>query len=111
MSTSFSILSRKKQDLIINGYSRSNLKYYFIINIVQIIKSYILSTFYWDNITLLKELKLSNNSLTVQHNGRDYMNYIVICNTIFETGLNSFDIKITNMFNDYDIFIGVVPYN
>ena len=101
--------TKEKKLILIYGYIRENIKHYFINNIVDVIKEYFIQKFGFDAKTLLYGLKLSNDNCIVTHNGRDRVNYLVLTDTVFNTGKHYFEIKLIKINNNYDICIGLVP--
>ena len=87
--------SKEKQLLLIYGYLRLNLNNYFINNIVNILKEYVIQKFYWDSNTIFNgSLTFYDNNLVVKHNGKQSTNYMVFCNVVFDSGTHIFEVKI-----------------
>ena len=104
-------MSKEREVLLIFGYLRTHIHNFTINNMVNIVKYYCIIPYEWDKNTLLNGLILSNKNLIVKHNGSNHRNHTIICDIIFENGINYFEIKILNIKSIFDIFIGFVKLN
>ena len=111
MSDSTFFVVKSKQIPLISGYLRECVNEYWINDIINIIKKYLITPFYWDKNTLQKGYVLSNDQLTItnQNTESDWINGY--CNVTFNSGIHSFEIELLKLKQSHSIMIGIIESN
>ena len=102
--------SKLKKERLVYGYVREFIEDYSINYITNIILEYYIIPFCWNKGDISNDIiLLKNDSRIAIFNQKSSKNMTIVCDTIFDSDIHYYTIKIIKFDSSFDIIMGFVP--